>query len=212
MNPLITTLTAALLTFSLSVAATPGVELIHLYNQAAQGDEDKVDQAYDQFNELIRSEGETPLTLVYLGASETLKGRDTWLPWKAMGYVESGLSHIDRGLNLLNEQSLPLAQQPRIQGLPENYLARATAAVTYTQLPGMFNQFDKGYDLYLVLLEEPQFQQQPFAAVSWIYHYAIAAALKADDDYQARLWLKRMQQQAPQHPDTLAAHALLAKG
>ena len=39
-------------------------------------------------------------------------------------------------------------------GLPEYYLSRAMAATTFTQLPGMFNHFEPGYELYLQLLAE----------------------------------------------------------
>ncbi|MGL4830211.1 MAG: hypothetical protein ACRCXG_13085, partial [Vibrio sp.] len=65
------------------------------------------------------------------------------------------------------------------------------------------------YDLYLNLLADPTFQAQPFAATAWIYRLAIAAALRAKDPEQARLWLETMQQADANHPDTQQAQALV---
>lgn len=91
-------------------------------------------------------------------------------------------------------------------------LAMAVAAATYTAMPDIFNHFERGYDLYLNLLADPQFQAQPFAATAWIYRLAIVAALRANDEAQARLWLEAMQQADAQHPDTQQAQVLLSQG
>ncbi|WP_375320745.1 hypothetical protein [Aliivibrio logei] len=181
---------------------------IALYNQAAAGDEDKVDPAYDRFNQLIQQEGATPLTLVYFGSAETLKGRDAMMPWTAMKYVEQGLAKIGKGLNLLATETASIEDQPVVSGLPNSYLTRALAAATYSQLPDMFNHFGRGYDLYLELLSEPKFQQQSFEATAWIYGYAIQAALRAEDTEKANQWLSEMREQDKGHPETLNAQVL----
>ncbi|PWI32492.1 hypothetical protein DI392_15695 [Vibrio albus] len=196
---------------ALPVNANPTPEMIQLYYQAADGDESKTEAAYDTLTALIEQEGARPLTLVYQGSAETLLGRDAWMPWNKMKYVEQGLAKIEKGLNLISTDSLPLPEQERVLGLPEYQLSRAMAATTYTQLPDMFNHFDPGYDLYLQLLEEPEFLQQPFAASAWVYRYAIEAAVKAEDRQQAQKWLTLMEEKQRNNPETVAARQFISE-
>ncbi|PSU46772.1 hypothetical protein C9J12_17540 [Photobacterium frigidiphilum] len=192
------------------VLATPSVETLALYNQAASGDESKVDEVYKQLNDNLNQQGATPLNLVYLGSTQALQGRDAFLPWNKMKLTEKGLATIDKALNLLGNLNTPLEQQDIVQGLPEAYLTQAMAAVTYSKLPDLFNHFERGYDLFIGLLSEPQFEQQHFAATAWIYHYAIQASLRANDLEQAKQWLQIMESKDPQHADTIAAKALIS--
>ncbi|MEF1285930.1 hypothetical protein QTN94_18925 [Vibrio sp. M250220] len=73
----------------------------------------------------------------------------------------------------------------------------------------MFNHFERGYDLYIELLADESFKQQNYDAISWVYLYAIRAALRAEDKHQAQQWISDMQAKAPQHPLTLQAQALV---
>ncbi|MCW4442830.1 hypothetical protein AB4582_11890 [Vibrio splendidus] len=202
----------ALVSFAPSLAlANPSSDVLDIYNQAAQGNEDLVEVAYERLNDTLQQDGATPLTLVYLGSTETLMGRDAFLPWNKMKYVEKGLSTIDKSLVLLKDEDQPIHEQPRVQGLPDSYLTRAMAAVTYTSLPDMFNHFDRGYDLFLSLLAEDDFQQQHFAATSWIYRYAITASIRAEDFEQAQVWLEKMESTDAGNIETMTAKALIAK-
>lgn len=191
--------------------ANPSSDVLDIYNQAAQGNEELVEVAYERLNDTLQQDGATPLTLVYLGSTETLMGRDAFLPWNKMKYVEKGLSTIDKSLVLLKDEDQPIHEQPRVQGLPDSYLTRAMAAVTYTSLPDMFNHFDRGYDLFLSLLAEDEFQQQHFSATSWIYRYAITASIRAEDLTQAKAWLKHMEMADADNIETMTAKALIAK-
>ena len=204
---------ATCISFSMafSVQAALTEQQIIIYNQASAGDEEQVGPAYQAFSQLIKQEGATPLTLVYLGSTQTLKGRDAWMPWTKMSHVEKGLASIDKGLTLLSSENRPLTQQAIFTGLKESYLTRALAASTYSQLPDMFNHFERGYELFLTLLAEPEFQTQPFPASAWVYNYAIQAALRADDLVQASKWLAEMQIHDKTHPQTIEAQALIAK-
>ncbi|MFG0607500.1 hypothetical protein ACF8CX_17575 [Vibrio mimicus] len=192
---------------SWQVLALPSEALIQRYNQAAQGDEKLVEPLYADLEKLAEQEGAMPLTLVYLGSTRTLMGRDAFLPWKKMRYSEEGLATIEKGLSLLSDDAAN--SQERRNGLPTQMLAIAVAAATYTAMPDMFNHFERGYDLYLNLLADPQFQAQPFAATAWIYRLAIVAALRAKDQAQAKQWLESMQQADANHPDTQQAQALV---
>tara|TARA_Y100001960_G_scaffold128215_1_gene136512 strand:+ start:3791 stop:4465 length:675 start_codon:yes stop_codon:yes gene_type:complete len=191
--------------------ANPTPEALSMYNQAAQGDEEMVEAAYDALKSTLDKEGATPLTLVYLGSTETLQGRDAFLPWNKMKYVEKGLATIDKSLTLLNSIEQPVAEQARVQGLPEAYLTRAMAATTYTSLPDMFNHFERGYDLYLDLLSEEEFSHQNFAATAWIYRYAITASIRAEDFAQAQSWLAVMEEKDSSNIETMTAKALVSQ-
>jgi len=191
--------------------ANPSEALISQYNQAASGDEELVTPVVDSLTQLIDQQGAEPLTLVYLGSGQTLQGRDAFWPWTQMKLVEKGLATIDKGLNLLSTQTTPVAEQEIIMGLPDSYLARAIAATTYSQLPDMFNHFERGYDLYIGLLEEPYMQQAPFEATAWIYSYAIEAALRAQDIKQAKLWQQVMEKRNPDHMETIKSKSLIDK-
>ncbi|CAH6840322.1 conserved exported hypothetical protein [Vibrio chagasii] len=191
--------------------ANPSSDVLDIYNQAAQGNEELVEVAYERLNDTLQQDGATPLTLVYLGSTETLMGRDAFLPWNKMKYVEKGLSTIDKSLGQLKDEDQPIHVQPRVQGLPDSYLTRAMAAVTYTSLPDMFNHFDRGYDLFLSLLSEDEFQQQHFSATSWIYRYAITASIRAEDLTQAQTWLKHMEMADADNIETITAKALIVK-
>lgn len=194
---------------SFNALAVPSDALILQYNQAADGDEGAVAAVYQQLENHIESQGVDALTLVYLGSTETLKGRDAFMPWNKMKYTEQGLATIAKGLDLLNHQPVPIQQQQRRQGLPESLLAKSIAAATFTSLPDMFNHFERGYDLYLDLLADKTFQQQDYVSTSWVYLYAIKAALRAEDVPQAKRWLETMQANSQQHPLTLQAQAMI---
>ena len=210
---IISTLTALGISFMVMqpACANPTPEMIQLYYQAADGDESKTEEAYNAFTALTEKEGAKPLTLVYQGSAETLLGRDAWMPWNKMKYVEQGLAKISKGLNLISVNNIPLAEQERIMGLPEYYLSRALAATTFTQLPDMFNHFEPGYELYLQLLAEPEFTQQPFAASAWVYRYAIEAAVRAEDKQQAQKWITLMEGKQSDNPETVAARRFFSE-
>lgn len=196
---------------SVNAFAAPSEEVIAQYNQAADGDENAVEVVFETLQRAIENQGADPLSLVYLGSTETLKGRDAFMPWNKMKYTEQGLATISKGLDLLQSETVPLQEQAIRQGLPESLLAQAIAAATFTSLPDMFNHFERGYDIYLDLLADEQFQQQHYDATSWIYLYAIRAALRAEQPEQAQLWLKVMEQKNSQHPLTLQAQAIIKK-
>ncbi|MFA0414871.1 hypothetical protein AB4520_13830 [Vibrio renipiscarius] len=190
--------------------ANPTAEILANYSQAAEGDKAMVESVYNQLNVLIDQQGAKPLTMIYLGSTQTLQGRDAFLPWNKMKYTEKGLATMAKGIGLLDTLPEDINQQERIQGLPEAYLAQAMAAVTYTSLPDMFNHFERGYDMYLNLLNHENFVQQPFAASAWIYHTGIVAALKADDLPQAQVWLDTMESLDAHNPLTQTAKSLVA--
>lgn len=200
---------AAAILISAHAFSAPSETLIADYNLAAEGDEDKVEQVFEQLDKQIQSQGADALSLVYLGSTQTLMGRDAFMPWNKMKYTEQGLATISKGLDLLTSDSTPIEQQEIRQGLPESFLAKAIAGATFTSLPDMFNHFERGYDIFLDLLSEDAFAKQHYDATSWIYIYAIQAALRAEDGNQAQKWVEQMQARNPNHPMTIQAQALV---
>ncbi|MGY3572733.1 hypothetical protein [Vibrio paucivorans] len=196
---------------STQVQAVPSEATISQYNLAAEGDEDKVEVVYEQLQQQVAEQGADALSLVYLGSTQTLMGRDAFMPWTKMKHTEQGLATISKALALMADSNIPLQEQLIRQGLPETLLAKAIAATTFTSLPDMFNHFERGYDLYLELLSDDTFTAQDYDAISWIYVYAIKASLRAEDSSQAKAWLKDMQARNSQHPMTLQAQALIDK-
>lgn len=209
-NTLASLFAVSLLTVTQALAA-PSEAIIAQYNMAAEGDEDKVELVYQQLDEQIKSDGADPLSLVYLGSTQTLMGRDAFMPWNKMKYTEQGLATISKGLDLLNSQPTPLESQQIRQGLPESLLAKSIAGATFTSLPDMFNHFDRGYDIFLELLSDESFSAQHYDAISWVYIYAIQAALRAEDKPQAQKWLAEMQAHNANHPMTIQAQAIVDK-
>ena len=112
---------------STQLVAAPSDALIEQYNLAVRGDSEKVDTVYAELMQQITTDGNDALSLVYLGSTQTLMGRDAFMPWNKMKYTEQGLATISKGLDLLSASSTPLNQQPVRQGLPESLLAYASS-------------------------------------------------------------------------------------
>ncbi len=189
--------------------ANPSEDMLNQFNQASQGDSELVDKVYEALSKQVKEQGATPVSLVYLGSTQTLQGREAFMPWNKMKFTESGLATIQKGLDMMTDRPIPVPAQQRLQGLPEYQLATAMAATTYTSLPDLFNHFERGYELYLSLLDEPSFKHQPFAAAAWIYHYAVQAAIRAEDLAQAKKWLHQMERYDANNPETKAAKDLV---
>ncbi len=100
---------------AIPVNANPTPNIISEYNEAVVGDGAKVEFAYQSLVQLIEQQGAKPLSLVYLGSTQTLQGREAFLPWKKMKYTEQGLATIDKGLSMLDTLPLDVDQQQRIR-------------------------------------------------------------------------------------------------
>jgi len=204
--------TLSMVTLAMSthiVMANPSEHMLNQFNQASQGDSELVDKVYEELSKQVKEQGATPVGLVYLGSTQTLQGREAFTPWNKMKFTESGLATIQKGLDMMADRPIPVQAQQRLQGLPEYQLATAMAATTYTSLPDLFNHFERGYELYLTLLDEPSFKHQPFVAAAWIYHYAVQAAIRAEDIVQAKKWVHQMERYDANNPETKAAKDLV---
>lgn len=181
---------------------------IATYYQIAQSDDDKgLDELYRSI-QVSQQQSPTDMTsLFYLGAVETLVGREAFMPWTKLNATENGLARMEKALNGLSEKEA--TQQ--YQGLNLVLHLQALAATTYTKVPEFFGYQARGYQLFQQVLSDPRLSGAPTASVDWIYLSAIQAALAQKEVAQAQQWLSHLQQLTP-HSDRLPdAQRLIAQ-
>lgn len=184
------TLASLLIIYSYSATASINEQQLASYYQAAQGDYSQLDSLYKELQQAHQQQPSDPWTLFYLGGTETLKGDDAWLPWSKMSYTEDGLARIDKALNMISEQQW----QQQYRYLPQALYMQATAAVTFTRVPDFFNYQDHGMQLFKQVLNDQRFLQSPAQATTWVYRFAIEAALNNQQPALAQQWFSQLQQ------------------
>ncbi|WP_163131955.1 hypothetical protein [Agarivorans sp. Alg241-V36] len=184
------TLASLLLVCSYSASASINEQQLATYYQATQGDYSQLDTLYKELQQAHQQQPSDPWTLFYLGGTETLKGDDAWMPWSKMSYTEDGLARMNKALNMISEQQW----QQQYRHLPQAIFMQATAAVTYTRVPDFFNYQDQGMQLFKQVLNDQRFLQSPAPATSWVYRFAIEAALNNQQPALAEQWFKQLQQ------------------
>lgn len=189
-----------------SAIAAPNNSLIAEYNQAASSGK-SMQLVLSKLDELKHQQAGDPLTLVYWGSAKTMTAKEEFWPWSKYNTAEAGLGAIDKSLLLLDNYN----SQARHLGLDDRSLTQALAAITYTAVPKMFNRFERGYDLFITLLDSPQFLAVPAQYTSWVYARAIAAAINSEDLPRAKSWQQVLVNQAPTLPNTQQTAAMIAE-
>ena len=144
-----------------------------LFLKAGAGDESAIDDAADRFARLSAAQPADPVLLAYAGASEALRARTTWLPWRKMRHADDGLAQIDKALVLVAAQPA----QPGPSGLPAVLEVRFVAANTFLALPSLFHRHERGEKLLGQLQADPLLAAAPAAFQSLVQQRA--ARLKA---------------------------------
>jgi len=148
------------------------------------------DDAYEDLELEYKNNPSDPVALFFFGSTGTLVGRDSWWPWNKLRYTENGLARIEKSLIMLGDKSLP-----NVFGyIPMDIYMKASAAVTYTQVPRFFGYFDKGSELFDKLQNDARFQAIPLPAKTWVHYYATQAALDDENQEKAVLWAKPVQE------------------
>jgi len=179
----------AVLLASLSTHATVDQSMINLYQEAANRGGEAVEKSYETFKTARESDPADAVALFYLGASETLMARDSWLPWKKLSLAENGIARMDKALTLLTQGDTTGEQTQTTQrGLPQDIVLKGIAAATFTQMPEFFNTFERGYSLYHSLMNDSRLARVPAQHLSWIYCGALDAAVNNADLTQANTW------------------------
>jgi hypothetical protein len=113
------------------------------------------DTALARFEALQVKEPGNPMYEAYSGACLTLKGRDSWFPWKKMSYTEQGLDKIDNALSFASA----------ISGNDENsvrtrLVTQLVAAQTFLAVPNsIFNRANQGKKLLLDISRSPEYEK-----------------------------------------------------
>ncbi len=158
--------------------------LINEYNRVAQGESDQVEELFEQLDRAHKTDPADPVALFYFGASGTLMGRESWMPWNKLSYTENGLARMDKALSMLSEDP----DQPAIDQLPQDLYLKASAAIVFTDVPEMFSYFERGYGLFQEVFDDPRFSAIPLREKTWIYYYAIKAADSKGDVDNLNNW------------------------
>ena len=201
------TLASLLLVCSYSASASINEQQLASYFQAAQGDYSQLDSLYKELQLAHQQQPSDPWTLFYLGGTETLKGDDAWMPWTQMRYTEDGLARMDKALNMIGEEQW----QQQYRYLPQAIYMQATAAVTFTSVPDFFNYQDQGMQLFKQVLNDQRFLQSPAQATSWVYRFAVEAALNNQQPALAQQWFKQLKQSGVNDDYSQLTAQLMAK-
>lgn len=86
--------------------------------------DDATERAEELFESILQKKRDHVEALVYYGSLLTLKGRDAFLPWNKLSYVEEGCDEMDKAVQLA----------------PQNVTLRITRALNNINLPGFFNR------------------------------------------------------------------------
>lgn len=99
---------------------------------------DKIDDAFDVFNEIARDERYNGIALTYLGALTALKGKYAFSPISKYRLVLKGLKMMDEGVSVR----------------PDNMEARFIRGMTCYYLPFFFKRKDTAIDDFKVILKQ----------------------------------------------------------
>ena len=129
------------------------------FTRAVAGDGNATDQALKAFEALAAAAGpEAPLYQAYMGAAQTLQGRDAWMPWTKMKATERGLDTIDKALRRLEPQH----DKALVNGIPVSLETRLVAATSFVAVPDMmFHRADSGRQLLQDMMKSPLYAQAP---------------------------------------------------
>ena len=145
-----------------------------VFEKALAGDGGATDEAVARFGRLAAADSPyAPLFQAYLGAAQTLQGRDAWMPWNKMRATERGLGTLDKALRRLEPRhdALSLRRQA-----PVSLETRLVAASTFIAVPDMFHRFDAGKAVLRTALASPAIAAAPPALRAALHRQAALAA------------------------------------
>jgi hypothetical protein len=132
-----------------------------VFMKAAAGDNQATNEAVKAFESLAAVDSaDAPLYLAYLGAAQSMQGRDAFMPWTKMKAAEHGLDTLDKALRRLT----PAQEQLRVRGTPVALEVKFLAASTFVQVPNMFfHRADRGRALLAEVVNSPLYASSPAA-------------------------------------------------
>jgi tetratricopeptide (TPR) repeat protein len=73
---------------------------IHFHNRGGEGDEKAVEKAVDFLDRLLQLNHRNTVAMAFYGSAVTMQGRDAFLPWNKMKYVNEGIGKLDKAVML----------------------------------------------------------------------------------------------------------------
>ncbi len=141
------------------------------YNMVSKQENDKAtERAEELFKAVLKEKNDRTDAMVYYGSLLTLKGRDAFLPWRKLSYVEEGCEMMDKAVRLD----------------PKNINLRIRRAMNNINLPDSFDrqayylsdfEFIRNHPAFLSF--PPDFQQQ-------ILYYSALACEKNNEPEKSR--------------------------
>jgi len=128
------------------------------FNQALDGKDDVLDRSMEQFEKLLVAHPENLVYRSYLGACQTLEGRDAWMPWNKIRYTEKGLDTIDKALDALTLKDDEL----NIEGVSSRLVTMLVAASAFIRVPDhIFHRRAKGKKLLDKIVKHRAYASTP---------------------------------------------------
>lgn len=97
---------------------------IYYHNRGGNGDEKAVQKGVELLNRLLQINARNTVAMAYYGSAVTMQGRDAFLPWNKMKYVNDGVGKLDKAVMLDST----------------NLRVRMVRGVNSVNLPGFLNR------------------------------------------------------------------------
>jgi len=179
-----------------------------VYLEGVSGDKAATEDAARRFEALLGQNPGNPLILAYLGSSETLLGKQAWMPWNKMNHAEKGLGLLDTALESLTAEHAGV----RSRGIPVGLEVRLTAGATFVRVPRFFHRFDKGKALLDALVADPLLAEAPAAFQASALFWAAQAAQEDGDEARRKTLLSKAVALDPEGPEGRKAKQELSAG
>lgn len=172
--------------------------------QAVDGDKRAVRTALQQFRRLKDQYPDNPLVNAYIGACETLQGRDGSNVTAKRTSTEQGIRDLDAAL-----VTLPLLT---LDNAPFILEAKLVIANAYIHIPSFFNRRQEGERLLRELLDDPALGAMPPGFQASVLVTAATVAQLNERPSDSVSLLKRAQELDPGGREGRRAQQLLAGG
>jgi len=136
---------------------------------------DYTDRAEELFKEVLTEDKTNAMALAYYGSLMTLMGRDAFLPWNKMKYVEQGCDKMDKAITIQ----------------PDNITIRMTRAMNNVNLPDFFNRIGYILEDFKYLREHQAFSSFDTSMQTEIFFYSGVTYEKNDEVLKAKEMYKK---------------------
>lgn len=101
---------------------------------------DEKADAFDLYDQLNQIKHPSSLILALKGSTLTLMGRDAWMPWNKMAYVERGMDVLEKAVDILDA----VDQTQTFREIPYAAHVKWIATSTFLSLPEFFGGKSQG--------------------------------------------------------------------